>query len=148
MQEAAIMFETIGAVLSGLIAAIIGLFAAILGLGLGFGALTVVLLPLLLMLILPFLPVILLLLILRGLGLVRGVFPSLLVLLGGALLLLAAAHYGWSRGLQQARDWFEDNREVLEACANQNAAHITLETGGGLHFTCIVPKRPRRDDDL
>lgn len=142
------MLATIGAVIGGLFAAIAGLFAAILGLGLGLAAMAAILGPLLLILLIPLIPVMLVVILLRKLGFVRGRFATFLAFLICVALLIAGANYYWSRGVTSAQNWLDDNREMLEACAAQDGATITLEFNDGTpYFTCNLRKKRGTSDD-
>ena len=135
------MIETITAVLSGLITAMAGLLAAIFGLGVGLTVLMTVLLPVMALLMIPLIPVLIVLVLLRAIGLVRGRLATLVVFIALIFVMATGTHMFWAQGLQSLRDWIDDSREVLEACAAQDSADISLEFGGGPHFTCVVQKK-------
>jgi len=135
------MIETIMAVLGGLLNAMVGLLAAIFGLGIGLTVLMTVLLPVMALFMIPLIPVLVVLVLLRAIGLVRGRFLTLVVFIALIFVMVGGTHVFWAQGLQSLRDWIDDSREVLDACTAQGGADIRLEFGGGPHFTCVLQKK-------
>lgn len=141
------MISTLVGLLAGLFALLAGLFAAILGLSIGAAAMVASMLPILVLLLIPLLPLLLILWILRRFGLFRGRAALVVVLLLAVGLAISGAGYGWQRGVQAARRWMEDNRDVMEACNSQSGASLSLESDeDGWHLVCYATggrARPR-----
>jgi hypothetical protein len=134
--------------ISTIIGGIFALLAVIFGLGIGMVAIFALAMPIMLLLLVPLLPVLLFVIILRRLGIVRSFFTSMLALVLGVVLLVKIADYGWGDRTSSISGWLEDNKELLETCASQDGAQITLDFDDGEpHFTCAVPKKKERADD-
>jgi branched-subunit amino acid ABC-type transport system permease component len=128
------MLETLGAF-------ILAALAAIIAFGFGIVALLAVWLPLAPLLLIVLLPAALLVVVLRRLGIVQGRLATLLALCGCAFLLANLAQWGWSNAAASLGDWFDESRDVLQACAAHDGAVIRLERRGGVHFSCKLPKQ-------
>jgi len=81
-------------------------------------------------------------LILRRLGVVRGMGASLALTVVCIFLLAAASDRGWIDGFSAFTQWFDENSEMLDACTHHDDAHITLEfKGGEPYLSCSFPKK-------
>jgi hypothetical protein len=142
------MLHFIGA----LVAAIIRLFAALIGIGIGLGALALALAPFLLLLLIPLIPVLILVWILRAVGILSGPFLTFVVIVAGCFLLIGGVHHLWTGKTQSVEDWVEAKRQQLEACQQQGGNDVTVQwEGGDLVFTCRgrhEPGKQPRDEHI
>lgn len=128
--------------IGGIIAGLIGMLAALFGIGIGFGALLLALAPLILVVLILLLPVLLLVGLLRAIGILSGPFMSLLAIILLIFLMLGGAHHLWRRSTEHVNDWLADKRDELEACqAKGGDANITI-TGDDMVITCKVGAKP------
>lgn len=139
------MLHFIGAIIAG----IIGIFAALIGIGLGLGALLLAAAPFLILLLIPLLPVLLVVWILRRIGILSGPFLTFVAIVAGVFLLLGGVHNVWSRKSESVSDWVEAKRQQLETCREQGGDDVTVEwDGDDLVFTCRgkrAPSEPPKD---
>lgn len=127
------MLHFIGALIAG----IVGLFAALLGIGLGLGALLLVAAPFLLLLLIPLLPVLILIWILRRIGILSGPFLTFVVLVAGFFLVIGGIHNIWNRKSESVGDWIEAKKQQLETCRDQGGDNVTVQWDDeDLVFTC------------
>lgn len=127
------MLHFIGALIAG----IVGLFAALLGIGLGLGALLLVAAPFLLLMLIPLLPVLILVWILRRIGILSGPFLTFVVLVAGFFLVIGGIHNVWNRKSESLGDWIEAKKDQLEACREQGGDNVTVQwDDDDLIFTC------------
>jgi len=127
------MFTFIGGVIAGLI----GVFAALFGIGIGLGALLLALAPLILVLLILLLPVLIVVGILRRIGILGGPFLTLIAIMVGVFLLIGGAHHLWSHGTDHIKDWLDAKRDQLDACRadGNDDVNITID-GSDLIITC------------
>jgi hypothetical protein len=127
------MLHFIGALIAG----IVGLFAALLGIGLGLGALLLVAAPFLLLMLIPLLPVLILVWILRRIGILSGPFLTFVVLVAGFFLVIGGIHNVWNRKSESLGDWIEAKKDQLETCREQGGDNVTVQWDDeDLIFTC------------
>jgi hypothetical protein len=126
------MITVVGSVLAGLAALVAGLF----GLGLGLGALMLVLLPLLALALIPLVPVLLVVALLRRLAIVRGRLASFAAVLIGLLLLGVGAELGWGGRLTALHHWLDDNRKQMQICKLHGRSVTVLRDQDGVHISC------------
>ena len=142
------MLHFIGAVIAGFI----GIFAALIGIGLGLGALLLAFTPLLLLLLVPLLPVLIVVWILRRIGILSGPFLTFVAIIVGLFLLLGGVHSVWNRKSQSVEDWVEAKKQQLETCREQGGNDVTVQwDGDDLVFTCRgkrTPSEQPRDDHI
>jgi len=133
------MLHFIGAVIAGFI----GIFAALIGLGLGLGALLLAFAPLLLLLLIPLIPVLIVVWILRRIGILSGPFLTFVAIVIGVFLLMGGVHTLWDTKSQSVEDWVEAKRQQLEACQEQGGNDVTVQwDGDDLVFTCKGKRTP------
>ncbi len=136
------MLHFIGAVLAGFIA----IFAALIGIGLGIGALLLALAPFLLLLLVPLIPVLLLIWILRAIGILRGPVLTLIVLVAGLFLVLSGFHAVWNRGSSSFESWVEAKKQELQTCQEQGGNDVEIQwEDDDLIFICRG-KKPKPGD--
>jgi hypothetical protein len=127
------MLHVIGAIIAGLI----GIFAALIGIGIGMGALALAVAPFLLLMLIPLLPVLLVVWILRKIGILSGPFLTFVAIVIGVFLLLGGAHSVWTDKSQSVEDWVEAKRQQLDSCKEQGGNDVTVQwDGDDLVFTC------------
>jgi hypothetical protein len=127
------MLHFIGAIIAGFV----GIFAALLGIGLGIGALLVALAPFLLLLLIPLLPVLIVVWILRRIGILSGPFLTFIAIIVGVFLLIGGVHNVWNRKSESVGDWIEAKRQQMESCREQGGNDVTVQwEGDDLIFTC------------
>jgi hypothetical protein len=127
------MLHFIGGIMGGLI----GVIAALSGIGIGLGALMLAFAPLILLILILMLPVLILVSILRRIGILGGPFMSLIAIIVLIFLLLGGAHHLWQRGTDNMQDWIEAKRDELEECRRQGGDNVTVTwDDGDLIFTC------------
>jgi len=123
--------------IAALIAGIVGLFVALLGIGIGLGALLLVAAPFLLLLLIPLLPVLILIWILRRIGILSGPFLTLVVLVAGVFVVIGGIHTVWNRKSESVGDWIEAKKHQLETCRQQGGDDVSVQwDGDDLVFTC------------
>ena len=142
------MLHFIGTVIAGFI----GIFAALIGIGLGLGALLLAFTPLLLLLLIPLLPVLIVVWILRKIGILSGAFLTFVAIVVGVFLLIGGFHSAWNSGSESVEDWIEAKRQQLETCQEEGGNDVTVQwDGDDLVFTCKgkhKPSQQRRDDHI
>lgn len=127
------MLHFIGALIAG----IVGLFAALLGIGLGLGALLLVAAPFLLLMLIPLLPVLIVVWILRRIGILSGPFLTFVVLVAGFFLVIGGIHNVWNRKSELVGDWIEAKKDQLETCREEGGDNVTVQwDDDDLVFTC------------
>jgi len=133
------MLHFIGAVIAGFI----GIFAALIGLGLGLGALLLAFAPLLLLLLIPLIPVLIVVWVLRKIGILSGPFLTFVAIVIGVFLLMEGIHSVWDRKSQSLEDWVAAKRQQLETCQQQGGNDVTVQWDGeDLVFTCRGKHQP------
>jgi uncharacterized membrane protein YqjE len=138
------MLHFIGAIIAG----IIGIFATLIGIGLGLGALLLAATPFLILLLIPLLPVLLVVWILRRIGILSGPFLTFIAIVVGVFLLLGGIHNVWNHKSESIEDWIEAKRQQLETCREQGGDNVTVEwDDDDLVFTCRgkSPGEPPKD---
>jgi len=136
--------------IAALIAGIVGIFAALLGIGIGLGALLLAAAPFLLLMMIPLLPVLILVWILRRIGILSGPFLTFVVLVAGFFLVIGGIHNMWNRKSESVGDWIEAKKDQLETCREQGGDNVSVQwEGDDLVFTCRGkqdgPSETRRD---
>lgn len=133
------MLHFIGAVIAGFI----GIFAALIGIGLGIGALLIAAAPFLLLLLIPLLPVLLLVWILRAIGILRGPVLTFIVLIAGVFVLMGGFHSLWNSGSNSVEDWIESKKQALETCRKQGGDDVEIQwQDDDIVFICRGKERP------
>lgn len=123
--------------IAALIAGIVGIFAALIGIGIGVGALLLAAAPFLLLMLIPLLPVLILVWILRRIGILSGPFLTLVVLVAGLFLVIGGIHNVWNRKSESVGDWIEAKKDQLETCRAQGGDNVTVQwEDDDLVFTC------------
>ena len=127
------MLHFIGALIAG----IIGIFAALVGIGIGLGALLLAALPFLIILFIALLPVLLVIWLLRAIGILSGPFLTFIAIIVLFFFLVGGAHNVWHSKAQKAEDWVEAKKEQLETCQRQGGNDVTVQwEDDDLVFTC------------
>lgn len=121
------MLDFIGGVIAGLI----GVIAALFGIGIGIGAMLLALAPLLIVLLILLLPVLIVVSILRRIGILSGPFLTLIAIVAGVFLLMGGAHHLWASKADQMKAWLDDKRDQLEACRKDGDSDVTIIMNGG-----------------
>ena len=133
------MLHFIGAVLAGFI----GIFAALIGIGLGVGALLIAAAPFLILLLIALLPVFLAVWLLRRIGILSGPFLTFVALVVGVFLLLGGLHQLWKHGSNSVEDWIETKKQELETCREQDGNDVEIQwKDDDILFICHGKKRP------
>jgi hypothetical protein len=123
--------------ITAIIAGIVGIFAALIGIGIGIGALLLAAAPFLILLLIPLLPVLLIVWILRRIGILSGPFLTFLVIVAGLFLMIGGVHSLWDAKSLSVEEWVDAKKQQLEACQEQGGNNVTVEWGDGdLVFTC------------
>lgn len=117
--------------IGGIIAGLIGVIAALFGIGIGIGALLLALLPLVIVLAILLLPVLIVVSILRRIGILSGPFLTLIAIVAGVFLLMGGAHHLWADKADHMKDWLDSKREQLEACHKDADSDVTIILDGG-----------------
>jgi hypothetical protein len=138
---------------SGILVGLAALIATLFGLGLGLGAMALLLLPIMVIALIPLLPVLLVVLLLRRLGLVRGRLGSLAAVIIVLLLFGSGIERLWHSQQPVWQHWLDDSRNRLQACGEQGGGSVTvLRDDDGLHLVCRPhlsrPGQPPDDADI